>query len=202
MTKRTPPAVIRPASPEDAAALLDIYAPYVRETAITYEYEVPSLEDFRARIRRTLERYPYLVAEEAGEIVGYAYAGPFKNRAAYDWAVETSVYLRMDWKRRGVGGQLYRALEDILKKQNVRNLYACVACPAAEGDAYLTRNSVDFHTHMGWRAVGEFRGCGYKFGTWYNIVWMEKRVGELPVVPGHFIPFPELIDTNCKILKE
>lgn len=192
MTDET--AFIRPASPEDAAALLDIYAPYVRGTAITFEYEAPGLEEFRDRIRRTLERYPYLAAEAAGELVGYAYAGPFKDRAAYDWAAETSVYLRTDRKRRGVGGQLYRALEDILKKQNVRNLYACVACPAEEGDARLTRDSVDFHAHMGWRIVGEFRGCGYKFGTWYNMVWMEKRVGGLPAAPGPFIPFPDLAD--------
>lgn len=196
MTDET--AVIRLASPEDALALLDIYAPYVRETAITFEYEPPGLEEFQDRIRRTLERYPYLAAEAAGEIVGYAYAGPLKDRAAYDWAVETSVYLRTDWRRRGVGVRLYRALEDILRKQNVRNLYACVACPAAEEDARLTRNSVDFHAHMGWRAVGELRECGYKFGTWYNIVWMEKRIGGLPADPGPFIPFPELTDIHYK----
>lgn len=194
MTDKALPVSIRPASPEDAAALLDIYAPYVRETAITFEYDAPGLEGFQSRIRRTLERYPYLAAEAAGELIGYAYAGPLKDRAAYDWAAEVSIYLRMDWKRRGVGGRLYRTLEDILKRQNVRNLYACVACPAGEEDAHLTRNSVDFHAHMGWRAVGEFRGCGYKFGTWYNMVWMEKRIEGLPAVPGPFIPFAELAD--------
>lgn len=182
---------VRAASPEDGAALLDIYAPYVRETAITFEYDVPSLEEFRGRIRRTLERYPYLVAEAAGEAVGYAYAGPFKERAAYDWAVETSVYLRRDRRRRGAGRRLYEALEAVLREQNVRNLYACVACPETE-DAYLTWNSVNFHAHMGFRLVGEFYKCGYKFGNWYNMAWMEKLLGEHGTRPGDFIPFPAL----------
>ena len=90
---------IRPAAPEDAYALLAIYAPYVRETAVTFEYEVPTPEEFAGRIRRILERYPYLAAQSGGEVLGYACAGPFKERAAYDWSVETTIYLRQDQHR-------------------------------------------------------------------------------------------------------
>lgn len=182
---------IRPASPEDAGALLKIYAPYVQETAVTFEYDIPSLEEFRGRIKKTLERYPYLAAQADGEIVGYAYAGSFKGRAAYDWSVETTIYLRKEQRRRGIGRRLYLAMEEILRAQNVLNLYACVACPEAE-DAHLTKASLEFHSRMGYQVTGEFRKCGYKFGTWYNMVWMEKFLGTHPAEPGPFIPFPEL----------
>lgn len=182
---------VRPAAPEDAAALLDIYAPYVRETAITFEYEVPSLEELRGRIRRTLERYPYLVAEAERTILGYAYTGVFKGRAAYDWSAETTIYLRTDQRGKGVGRRLYRALEEVSKAQNLRNLYACVAYPEKE-DGRLTKASAEFHARMGYRLVGEFRRCGYKFGTWYNMVWMEKLIGGHPAEPGPFIPFSAL----------
>lgn len=168
---------IRAAASEDAAALLAIYAPYVAETAITFEYEVPTEAEFSRRIARTLERYPYLAAERRGEILGYAYAGPFKERSAYDWAVETTVYVRRDGKRQGVGGALYGALERCLGAQGILNLNACVACPERE-DEYLTRDSIEFHRRMGYRIVGEFQQCGYKFGRWYNMVWMEKHIGE------------------------
>lgn len=194
------PVVIRPASPEDAPALLDIYAPYVRETAVSFEYDVPSPEEFRGRIRKTLERYPYLLAEAEGEILGYAYTGPFKSRAAYGWAVETSIYLRRDRQGQGLGRRLYGALEDLSRAQGVQNLNACVACPEAE-DPYLTWNSVNFHAHLGFRLVGEFYKCGYKFGTWYNMAWMEKLLGEHPANPAPIAPFrqlpPEPIDTIC-----
>ena len=185
------PVVIRPASPEDAAPLLDIYAPYVRETAITFEYQVPSPEDFRERIRRTLKRDPYLVAEADGVCLGCAYTGPFVGRAAYGWSAETSIYLRQDMKRRGLGRRLYGALEDLARAQGIRNLNACVGTPAAE-DSRLTRNSLDFHAHRGFRLVGEFQKCGYKFGTWYNMAWMEKLLGEHPARPDPVLPFPEL----------
>ena len=112
---------IRLAEPEDAGELLAIYAPYVEETAITFEYTVPSLAEFQERIRHTRERYPYLVASSAGKIVGYAYAGPFKGRRAYDWAVETSIYVARGAHRQGVGRRLYEALEQCLKKQGILN---------------------------------------------------------------------------------
>lgn len=167
---------IRVAEPADAEALLALYAPYVRETAITFEWDVPSCEAFCARIERTLEKYPYLVAETGGRIVGYTYAGAFHERMAYDWAVETAIYVARDGTHRGVGRQLYTALESALAYQNIQNLNACIAYPAQD-DAYLTRNSAAFHAHMGYRMVGEFHKCGYKFGRWYDMVWMEKSIG-------------------------
>ena len=183
--------IIRTAAADDAAALLAIYAPYVEQTAITFEYEVPSLEEFRRRIIHTLQRYPYLVAEENGEILGYAYTSPFGERAAYSWAVETSIYLWQDVRGKGLGKRLYHSLEDISRAQHVQSLYACIAYPDAD-DAHLTGNSVAFHTHLGYTSVGRFPHCGYKFGTWYNMTWMEKPLGDHAVPPAPFIPFPAL----------
>ncbi|MEA4992622.1 MAG: N-acetyltransferase family protein [Oscillibacter sp.] len=167
---------IRVATPEDAEALLRIYAPYVEKTAITFEYDVPTAREFAGRIEKTLKRYPYLVAEEDGQILGYAYAGPFHGRAAYDWAVETTVYIAQNAKRRGLGKRLYDALERALAAQNVLNLNASIAYPAGE-DPYLTRDSVEFHQRLGYRVVGRFSQCGYKFDRWYDMVWMEKHIG-------------------------
>lgn len=173
---------IRIAVKEDAYKLLEIYRPYVERTAITFEYDVPSVRKFEERIMHILEKYPYLVAERNGEIVGYAYAGSFHSRAAYGWAVETTVYVRQDQKKTGIGKKLYDALEKVLAAQNILNLNACIAYPEKK-DAYLTKNSVQFHEHLGYRFVGEFQKCGYKFGHWYNMVWMEKHIGEHPDNP-------------------
>ena len=135
---------LRVATVSDAAELLKIYAPYVTDTAITFEY---------------------------------AYANAFHPRAAYGWAAETSIYVRRDMKRMGLGRTLYDALETALKAQGVLNLNACIACPDVD-DEYLTRNSISFHAHLGYSMVGEFHNCGYKFGRWYDMVWMEKMLGE------------------------
>ena len=164
---------IRAVTKADANELLEIYRPYVEKTAITFEWEVPTLQEFEGRIAHVLEKYPYLAAERKGEIVGYAYAGRFHGRAAYDWAVETTVYVREDQKKTGVGKELYLALEKALGLQNILNLNACIGYPEVE-DEYLTKNSAQFHRHLGYRLVGEFYKCGYKFGRWYNMVWMEK----------------------------
>ena len=179
---------IRTANADDAETLLNIYAPYVTGTAITFEYEVPSADEFKRRITATLEKYPYIVAEQNGQVVGYAYAGGFKGRAAYDWAVETSIYVSMDRKRHGIGRRLYEELEVRLKKQNILNLYACIAYPETE-DAYLTRDSVAFHHELGYELIGQFHRCGYKFGRWYDMVWMEKFIGEHTVPAPEFRPF-------------
>jgi len=177
---------IRIANPADAAALLKVYAPYVEKTAISFEYQVPSLEEFRQRIERTLKNYPYLVAEQDGEILGYAYTGPFVGRPAYAWAAETSIYLRQDSCKKGIGKALYQRLEEISRAQNIHNLYACIGWPDQE-DEYLNMNSAQFHAHLGYRHVGEFRKCGYKFGRWYNMIWMEKLLlahdTALPIIP-------------------
>ena len=169
--------ILRPAQVEDGAALLEIYRPYIERTAITFEYTVPTVGEFQGRIRQTLERYPYLVAEENGIIVGYAYLSTFKNRAAYDWSAETSIYLRMDCRRRGIGTRLYHGLEQAAGQMGLCNLNACVAAPPVE-DEYLTMDSVRFHEYMGYSPVGTFHNCAYKFGRWYNMMWLEKMVGE------------------------
>lgn len=182
---------LKVAAPKDAEALLRIYAPYVEKTAITFEYAVPSVEEFRRRVSHTLERYPYLAAVQGGEIVGYAYTGAFHVRAAYGWCAETTIYLDPAARGRGVGRRLYEALEGVSRAQNILNLNACIGCPD-ENDEYLTKNSAEFHAHMGFRLVGMFRKCGYKFGRWYNMVWMEKLLKEHPAAPGPVIPFPQL----------
>lgn len=184
---------IRTAVPDDAEAILAVYAPYIRSTAITFEYEVPSPEEFRARITGTLARHPYLVAEREGAILGYAYARPFIGRAASSWAAEVSIYLREDARRQGLGRRLYQALEDISRAQNILNLNASIAVPAEPGeDPYVDRNSADFHAHMGYRQVAEFHRCGCKFGRWYNLIWVEKFTGAHTANPAPVIPFPEL----------
>lgn len=192
---------IRVANPEDAEELLKIYAPYVENTAITFEYEVPSQEEFARRIWQISGKYPYLVLEEGNEILGYAYAGAFKERAAYDWAVETTIYIRQDQKKRGMGKRLYQALENCLKKQNITNLNACIGVPETE-DAHLDRNSMEFHGHLGYRLVGEFRQCGYKFDTWYHMVWMEKIIGEHRKQQPAMIPFPRVLEMMEKPWEE
>lgn len=248
---------IRTATPNDAEALLAIYAPYVMHTAITFEYEVPSLEDFRGRVEHTLERYPYIVAAEqvfaekqgnvdktafaAGpaavpsvlaaplapvapygksdasapnsapnsapkcsgseatesteharhateRILGYAYAGAFKERAAYDWAIETSIYVAQEARGRGVGGRLHEALKEALVKRGIQNMCACITVvpEGLDSDPYITNNSMEFHRHLGYQLVGRFHNIGYKFDRWYDMVWMELMIGD------HAIPAPEL----------
>lgn len=168
---------IRTAGVADAERILAIYAYYVENTAITYEYEVPSLEEFRGRIARTLTKYPYLVLEADGKILGYAYAGPFVGRAAYDRSLEVTIYLDHGAKGRGYGRMLYASLEEKLRDMGILNLYACIGDPIVE-DEYLTHNSEEFHRHIGFAKVGTFHKCGYKFGRWYNMIWMEKIIGE------------------------
>lgn len=182
---------IRIAGEGDAEALLALYAPYVRNTAVSFEWTVPSPEEFAGRIRRVLAKYPYLVAHADGEILGYAYADAFKERAAYAWAVETSIYIKADRKRQGIGGLLHGALEEALRAQGILNLNACIAHPEKE-DEYLTRDSVAFHERLGYRLVGEFRQCGFKFGRWYNMVWMEKHLGRHGDNPPEVRPFREM----------
>ncbi len=167
--------MIRSAVKEDAGRLLQIYGYYVENTAISFEYVVPELDEFRERIVHTLEKYPYLVIEEDGVVKGYAYAGVFKGRAAYDHCCEVTIYLDRNARGCGYGRALYEALEEALRKMGIINLYACIGDPITE-DAYLTKNSEQFHRHMGYTKVGEFHKCGYKFGRWYNMIWMEKII--------------------------
>ena len=184
---------LRIAKPEDAEEILKVYAPYVEKTAITFEYEVPSVEEFRGRIENTLQHYPYLVAEDETGILGYAYAGRFQTRAAYDWAVETSIYVDETLRHSGVGGRLNRALEAVCGAMGILNMEACIGYPEEE-DGYLDKNSARFHAHMGYRMVGEFKKCGYKFDRWYNMVWMEHIIGEHQTHMAYPESFPQIRD--------
>ena len=154
---------IRPVSEADAAALLKIYSPYVENTAVSFEYSTPSETEFRERIRKISRDYPYLAAEADGQIAGYAYASPFKGREAYRHCAEVSIYLDPRFHRIGFGKALYRELERYLLAQNVFTVYACIAVPD-ETDEYLTDDSERFHAKMGYRTVGRYDRCGYKFG--------------------------------------
>ena len=221
---------IRFAKPDDAVELLEIYRPYVMDTAISFEYEVPSVTEFRERIVNIQKKYPYIVAvqedksnneydgdttgsgtcqaddavvhkacndrfdapnaesyNQGSGIIGYAYASAFNVRDAYDWAVEMTVYVKKDCRKNGIGRMLYEEMEHILGRMNVLNLNSCIGYPAGDDDEYLTRNSAEFHAHMGYSMVGRFHKCGYKFGRWYDMVWMEKMIGEHQDRPAPFV---------------
>ena len=175
--KMSDEVIIRNVTKEDADTLIKIYDYYVKNTAITFEYETPTKEEFTNRIIKTVKKYPYFVILVDGEIKGYAYAGAFKERAAYNWSAELSIYLEHGSEKKGFGKKLYECLEAKLKEMGILNLYACIAYPEKE-DEYLTRNSAAFHEHMGCAQVGLFHKCGYKFNRWYDMIWMEKIIGE------------------------
>lgn len=168
---------VRNATMADAERILEIYDYYVKNTAITFEYNTPSIEEFKKRMELTMNYYPYFVIEREREIQGYAYAGPFIGRAAYDWSCEVTVYLDYNELNRGMGRTIYETLETDLQEMGILNLYACIGYPE-NNDEYLTTNSADFHAHMGFAKIGEFHKCGYKFGRWYNMIWMEKFIGK------------------------
>ncbi|HFI0667770.1 TPA: N-acetyltransferase family protein [Streptococcus suis] len=160
--------VIRNAQVEDAANLVAIYAPYVEKTAITFETQVPAVEDFANRIEKTLKKFPYLVAVEEGQIVGYAYASTYYARAAYDWTVEMSVYVQKEARGKGIGTLLYTALEEELTARGFKNFLACIALPNLA--------SIAMHEKRGYQQVAHFKKVGYKFGTWHDIVWLQKSL--------------------------
>lgn len=183
---------IRTACLEDAQRLLEIYGYYVEKTAISFEYEVPTLTEFQERMKHMLQNYPYLVLLQNDVILGYAYAGPFHPRAAYQWAAETTIYVAPDVRKCGLGRRLYEALEQDLKEMGILNLYACIGYPEKE-DAYLTKNSAEFHAHMGYRVAGRFEKCGYKFNQWYDMIYMEKVIGVHQEIQPGLRPF-----SGCK----
>ncbi len=177
--------IIRSAVLEDAEDILRIYTPYVEDTDITFEFQVPTIEEFRERMVHTLEKYPYFVAlDEMGQILGYTYASPFKGRPAYNWSVETSIYVDRNYKGRGIGSKLYEALEHALKLQHIVNACACICASYDE--------SILFHHKCGYRLVATFHKSGYKSGRWHDMVWMEKFLGEHQIPPKDFVPYPEL----------
>ena len=166
---------IRDAQPEDASRLVEIYAPYITETAVSFEYEVPTVDEFKKRIKNIKEKYPYLVCEKEGTIVGYVYASAYSKREAYDWTVATSIYVDKKFRRMGVGALLYSQLEERLKKMGIENLLAGVAYCEGE-DPYLTNDSYKFHTKEGYFKAGQLQDVGKKFGRYYDLLWLQKKI--------------------------
>lgn len=170
--------IVRPVTSGDADRIAEIYSYYVRKTAITFEYDPPTAEETIARIAQTTKRYPFLVLEEDGVVQGFTYAGVLKDRAAYDYSCEVTIYLDRHAAGRGYARALYEVLEMRLWEMGIVNLYACIGFPSEKDDEYLSRNSAQFHAHMGYMMVGRFHECGYKFGRWYDVIWMEKIIGQ------------------------
>ena len=168
---------IRTVTKKDVNALLKIYTPYVKNTAITFEYDVPSVYEFLKRIKTIKRKYPYVVIEVDGKIKGYAYAYVFKDRDAYRFSVEVSIYVDELERGKGYGKMLYDYLERKLSEMGIKNLYACIAS-IKNPDKYLSNDSIKFHEQMGYKLIGVFHNCGYKFNRWYDMVWMEKIIGE------------------------
>lgn len=162
---------IRLARPDDARGVHAIYAPIVRDTVISFELDVPGAEEMSARIAKTLATHPWLVWEEAGRVAGYAYASRHRDRLAYQWSVDVSCYVHGDFRRRGIGGRLYRALFRILRAQGFFNAYGGITLPNAA--------SVALHESVGFAPLGVFRGVGFKLGAWHDVGWWHCRLAEL-----------------------
>jgi phosphinothricin acetyltransferase len=160
---------LRLAREEDASAFLEIYAPIVRETAISFELEPPGVDEYRERIRTTLWRLPWLACDENGSLVGYAYAGAFRPRLAYQWTVETTVYVRPSHHRRSVARALYTALVDVLRLQGYRSALAVIALPNAA--------SVALHEKLGFKPAGIFRAAGFKLERWHDVGFWQLSLG-------------------------
>lgn len=174
----------RLATPADAAALAAIYAPYVRDTVVTFETEVPDAGEFAQRIARIGAAYPWLLAELGGEAVGYAYASEYRTRRAYRWSVEVTVYLADAARRRGIGRGLYARLFGLLRAQGYVNAYGVVTLPNAA--------SVGLHEAMGFAPIGVHRHTGYKHGAWHDVGWWQQVLREPPSPPDEPLPFARL----------
>ena len=166
---------IREATAEDAARLVEIYSYYVLNTAVSFEYEVPSVEEFTERMRNVMKKYPYLVAVKDDYIVGYVYAGTYSARDAYSWTVANSIYVDKDYRRQGIGALMYGELEKRLKDLGIVNMLAGSAFCETE-DEYLSHDSYEFHKHMGYEKVAQLKGIGKKFDRWYDLLWMQKKL--------------------------
>lgn len=166
---------IRLAAPDDAEDILNIYKYYVLNTAVSFEYIVPEIEEFKNRIRNILKKYPYFVALINDKIIGYAYAHAFGEREAYKYSAELSIYIDKNYKRLGIGRLLYNALEEKLKTFGITNLYALIVSKDKE-DEYLTFDSLKFHKSLGFKQVGKCSLCGYKFDRWYDVIYTEKFI--------------------------
>lgn len=171
---------------QDAAAIHAIYAPHIAASAVTFETELPSVEAMRERISTRLHHYPWLVWEQDGDVLGYAYASRFRDRAAYDWIAETSVYVHADAYRRSIAGRLYRGLLDTLALQGINQAVGVITLP---GEA-----SVAMHERMGFAAAGVWRKAGYKLGRWWDVGVWQKALQASMIPPRPITPFAELVD--------
>lgn len=190
---------LRFAAIKDANKLLNIYAPYVKNTDtalsdVSFEYTVPGAVEFSERIRDISARFPYIILEVDEKIVGYAYAHAYKERAAYQWSVETTIYLALAERGKGYGRILYNTLEKILKLMGVTNLYACIA-----GD---NEASIKMHEAMGYKVNGTFKQCAFKNGHWLDMVWMEKMLEEHRAAPDFVKSIHDLDEAELKIILE
>ena len=157
---------VRSASPADASALLAIYAPFITDTCVSFETEVPSEADFAVRIDNAVRDYAWLVCEAGGGIAGYAYAAKHRERAAYRYSADVSVYISPKYQRAGVGTALYAKLFDIMRARGLYTAYAAITIP--------NEGSVGLHKSLGFTEAGVFRHVGYKHGGWLDVLWMEK----------------------------
>lgn len=185
---------IRLATTADSDALLAIYTPYI-ETPITFEEVVPSAEVFRARMAAILEKYPYLVAEnDAGAPVGYAYAHELRERIAYQWNAELSVYLAPKAKGYGLGKALYQCLIELLAAQGIKAVWGVVTYPNAASDA--------LHASLGFELMGRQKNAGYKSGAWHDMSWYVKYLAPFENEPGPPMAFPELCAQEPKLVED
>jgi L-amino acid N-acyltransferase YncA len=161
--------LIRHATPEDAAGCLDIYGPFVDGTAVSFEHERPSESDYAHRIERVSRTHAFLVAEDDGKVVGFAYAGVHRERHAYRWASEVSVYLGPDHRGRGLGRALYEPLFALLQEQGYRMLLAGITLPNPA--------SVGLHRSLGFQDIGVYRRIGWKAGSWRDVMWLARQLG-------------------------
>lgn len=166
---------VRPATMQDVPRILEIYGHYVKNTAISFEYIVPSLEEFTQRFLGITEKFPWLVWEEDGKVLGYAYGSLPFERAAYQWCAEASIYLCPEACGKGIGKKLYANLEQILQEQGYRKVYAIITT--------ANESSIAFHRAVGYRHTATMPDCGYKFGTWHGTVWMEKELNTWDTPP-------------------
>lgn len=179
---------LRTARLSDAASIAGIYAPIVRETAVSFEADPPTAGQIAARIETGLETYPWLVAEQECVLRGYAYAGPHRSRAAYRWACDVSIYVGSEARRCGVGRRLYRALFEILRRQNYAAAFAGITLPNPA--------SVALHEALGFEAVGVFRKVGFKLGAWHDVGWWRLGLRDPDERPPEPIPFSALDGTG------
>ena len=177
--------MIRIATEADIPAMLEIYGPYVENTTYSFEYDVPCQKTFLQRFYTYTAQFPWLVWEEEGRVLGYAYGSAPFERAAYRWCAEISVYLKPEARGKGIGRKLYTVLEAILEKQGYQVLYALITSENSD--------SIAFHRKMSYEIRAEFPDCGFKFGRWLGLVWMEKRLKIVQTPSGFPKPFPAIV---------